>query len=355
MRDEIDAAVLECLAGGHYILGERLATFEKAFADYLRVPYAVGVANGTDAIRLALEALEVPRGSDVLTAPNSAIPTAMAIADTGCCPIFADIDPQSWNLDPAKLDTALTTKTAAIVPVHLYGRPASMEAIADFASRKGIAVIEDCAQAHGAAIDGKMVGGFGQAAAFSFYPSKNLGAMGDAGMVVTANEKTAERLRRLRHYGQTDRYRADECGINSRLDDLQAAILSVKLRHLPSWTDKRREIAARYDDAFAALPLALPVEGSATCCVYHLYVVRTPDRDALAEHLGSRDISTQVHYPVPLHRQPAFAELGYRSGSFPEAETHAAEVLSLPLFPEMAESEVERVIDGVRSFFQGKS
>ncbi|MBZ0272889.1 DegT/DnrJ/EryC1/StrS family aminotransferase [bacterium] len=351
IREEIDAAVAECLAGGRYILGERLEHFEAAFAKFAEARHAIGVANGTDAIRLALEACGVRRGADVLTVPNTAIPTAMAIADMGCCPIFVDVDERSWNMNAELLGSAVTDRTEAIVPVHLYGRPADMPAIMAIADARDLTVVEDCAQAHGARIANKPAGGFGRASAFSFYPSKNLGAAGDAGAVTTRDDVVARDVRYLRNYGQTSRYEAAVPGINSRLDEIQAAILSVKLRHLGAWNAKRREIAARYDAAFAELPLRRPADPDGATSVYHLYVVATPERDRLAEHLRTHAIGTQVHYPIPIHRQPAFAELGYRYGAFPVAERLSREILSLPLFPEMTDGEIERVIAGVRSFF----
>ncbi len=353
IKDKIDKAVIDCLDGGWYILGKRLEAFESEFAAYIGAKHAIGVGNGTEAIRLALEAAGVRKGDGVVTTPNTAIPTVVAIIEAGCRPYFADIDERTWNIDPDKLESVLREhkEVKAVVPVHLYGRPVRMAEIGIVANTRGIIVIEDCAQAHGAKIDGRCVGTFGAASAFSFYPSKNLGAMGDAGLVTTDDNEIAARLRLLRHYGQSGRYEAAICGINSRLDELQAAILSVKLKHLHDWTRRRRKIATRYDAAFRALPLRLPDDLPGTEAVYHLYVVRTPERERFMEHLQSRGVGCQTHYPIPLHLQPAFKFLGYRRGDFPERERHADEVVSLPLFPEMTEEEIGQVIEAVASFF----
>ncbi len=351
IKEEIDEAVLDCLESGWYILGDRLTSFEKQFASFLGADHAVGVGNGADAIRLCLKALGVNKGDSVVTAANTAIPTAMAIIDAGCKPLFADIDERTWNIDPRKLPESLDADTTAIVPVHLYGRPAAMHDIMKFANAHDLFVIEDCAQAHGAKIGDQMVGTFGHASAFSFYPSKNLGAAGDAGMAVTADDETAKRLRILRHYGQSNRYEASMRGVNSRLDEIQAAILSVKLRHLERWTRRRRKIAAAYQDAFSALPLQWPEDSPEVSSVFHLFVVRLAARDNFMSHMRDAGVSTQIHYPIPLPFQPALKYLKYRPGDFPVSETLAKEIISLPLFPEMTDEEVETVIESVKSFF----
>ncbi len=350
IKNEIDEAARECLESGWYILGDKLKKFEEEFAHYFEVKHAVGVGNGADAIRLCLKALGVKIGASVVTAANTAIPTAMAIADAGCTPLFADIDERTWNIDPALISEAARDDTQAVVPVHLYGRPAPMREIMKVADDLGLHVVEDCAQAHGAKIGDRQVGTFGEASAFSFYPSKNLGACGDAGMTATNDENIAERLRVLRHYGQSSRYEAASLGVNSRLDELQAAILSVKLKHLDAWTKRRREIAGEYLDAFSSLPLQFPADDGLECA-YHLFVTRCDARDRLMEHLRRHDVSTQVHYPIALPHQPAFKYLNYRKGDFPVAEALADEVLSLPLFPEMLDEEVAQVVKAVKSFF----
>ncbi len=358
IRDEIDAAVRGALASGWYILGEQLAAFEREFGAFLGGDAkCAGVANGTDAIRLALEALEVPRGAEVVTAANTAIPTAMAIVDGGYRLRLADVDTKTWNLDPCAFEAAIGPNTAAAVPVHLYGRAPFMNAILETARARGVKIVEDCAQAHGGtyfdAVSGtdRLAGTLGDAGAFSFYPTKNLGAYGDGGLVASRDEAVIERVKLLRHYGQSSRYEASVAGINSRLDELQAAILRVKLARLAAWTERRRAIAKVYKAAFADLPLERPGCPPGGNCVYHLFVVAVEERDAFIAHLTARGIATQIHYPIPIHLQPAFRDLGYARGDFPVSERLAGRVVSLPLFPEMTDAEVERVAGAVRSFF----
>ena len=351
LQAEIDAAVARVLAGGWYILGPEVSAFESEFAAYLGVEHAVGVASGTDAVLLALRALGVGPGDEVITVAHTAVATVAAIELAGATPRFVDIDPASYTLDPAHLAAAITPRTRAIVPVHLYGAPADMDAVLAVARARGLLVVEDCAQAHGARYCSRMVGTLGDAAAFSFYPTKNLGALGDGGAVATNRPEVAERLRLLRQYGWRERYVSDVAGTNSRLDELQAAILRVRLRHLDAENEARRRLATRYDAALAELPIGLPTARPNDGPVYHLYVIRTTARDALAEHLRARGIGTGVHYPVAVHRQPAYAHLGYGPGSLPATEAAAAGALSLPMYPDLTEEAVDVVAAAIGEYF----
>jgi dTDP-4-amino-4,6-dideoxygalactose transaminase len=348
---EIREAVNRVLESGWYILGRELAAFEETFAAWNGAAFCRGAGSGTEAIHLALIAAGVRPGDDVITAANTCVPTAAAIAFTGARLRLADCHPGTLTLAPAALEAAITAKTRAIVPVHLYGHPCDMDAISALAEARGIAVIEDCAQAHGSLYKGRKCGGSGLAGAFSFYPTKNLGAYGDAGAVVTDDAEIAERLRMLRNYGERERYYHEMPGFNSRLDEIQAAILQVKLRHLDADNRARRERAAAYRDGLAGLPIELPHETARAQSNYHLFVIRTPERDRLQAFLGDEGIGTLLHYPVPIHRQPAYHDLGYGAGAFPVAEKACNEVISLPLYPELSLEAVERVADAVRRFF----
>jgi dTDP-4-amino-4,6-dideoxygalactose transaminase len=346
-RAEIDAAVSEVLASGWYILGQAGEAFEREFAAYCGVAHAVGVGNGTDAIELALRAVGVGPGDAVLTSPLSAAFTALAISRIGAEPQFADIDASTCNLDPAAVEAAITPQTRAILPVHLYGQPAEMDAILEIGRRRNIPVIEDAAQAHGARWRGRRVGGLARAAAFSFYPSKNLGAFGDGGCVTTDDPELAERLRMLRNGGQSARYAHDIIGVNSRLDEMQAAILSVRLRHLDADNARRRAIAARYSEALAGQTrVQAPRVAESAEPVFHLYVVQSDDRDSLAAALASQGLGTGVHYPTCIHAQPAYAYLD--APPCPRAERAASRVLSLPIQPELSDAEVDRVVAALR-------
>lgn len=382
LQPEIDAAVARVLAGGWYILGPEVAAFEAEFAAYLGARHAVGVASGTDALLLALRACGVGPGDEVITVSHTAVATVAAIELCGAAPVLVDIDPATYTLDPAGLATAITSRTRAVVPVHLYGRPADMEAISTVARAHGLLVIEDCAQAHGATTGGRKVGTLGDAAAFSFYPTKNLGALGDGGAVVTNRPEVAEQVRLLRQYGWRERYISDMPGLNSRLDELQAAILRVRLRHLDEENAARRRLAKLYDAALiGTLPDRRPPttaeetaadnrpptfvgQATDTGHVYHLYVIEVSGqrsavggraigvassaRDALRERLAARGIGTGVHYPVPVHLQPAYAHLGLGPGSLWHTEAAARSVLSLPLYPDMPEATVTRVAEAVK-------
>ncbi|MEZ4650553.1 MAG: DegT/DnrJ/EryC1/StrS family aminotransferase [Candidatus Eisenbacteria bacterium] len=358
LRPELDAAISRVLDRGWFVLGEECSEFEIEFAEYLGARYAIGVANGTDAIHLALRALGVGPGDSVLTAPNSAVPTACGIVQCGATPCFADVDIEYGLLDPTSVERELDgpegESIRAIVAVHLYGRTPAMGPLLDLAKSRGIPVIEDAAQAHGASWKGQNAGTIGDLTCWSFYPSKNLGALGDGGAVSGMRPELEARLRHLRNYGQEDRYHHVELGFNSRLDELQAALLRVKLAHLDAWNTKRRAIAAEYREAFADLPLLTAREDADAPSVEHLFVVRVANRDRFRAELESRGIGSQVHYPIPIHLQPAYRYLDIPAGRFPNAELRAGQIVSLPLYPEMRRRDVERVIDAVRESLRGE-
>jgi dTDP-4-amino-4,6-dideoxygalactose transaminase len=351
-RAAIDAAMARVAAGGWYILGQEVAAFEREFAAYVGRRHGIGVASGTDALVLALRALEVGPEDYVVTVPHTAVATVAAIELAGARPLLVDIDPRTATLDPAELARVLAAppgRIAAIIPVHLYGLPADLDAILPLAQRHGAVVIEDCAQSHGAWLGGRRAGSIGELAAFSFYPTKNLGALGDGGMVVTEDDALAERLRALREYGWRERYVSAIAGMNSRLDELQAAILRVKLGALDADNARREAIAFAYDRGLAGLPLDLPARRPGSSHVFHQYVVRTPRRDALREALKARGIGTNIHYPVPVHLQPAYhGRLAIGPSGLDESERAAHEVLSLPIFPQLGDAEVAQVIAAVR-------
>jgi dTDP-4-amino-4,6-dideoxygalactose transaminase len=341
-RAEIDAAIQRVLDSGRYILDEEVAAFEAEFARFVGVAHAVGVANGTDALQLALRAAGVGAGDEVITVSHTAVATVAAIEQSGAAPVLVDIDSQTFTLDPDCLASAITSKTKAIVPVHLYGHPASMSAIMEIAEEHQLVVVEDCAQAHGAAIRGRKVGTWGHAAAFSFYPTKNLGAFGDGGAVVTNNKTYAERVRELRQYGWREGHVSERPGINSRLDELQAAVLRVKLRHLELENQQRRTLAAAYDDGLRSTTLKLPSVAENCLHVYHQYVIRSGQRDKLRAMLEEQGVGTQIHYPTPIHQQPAYRRL---RADCPVTEEIAGEILSLPMHGQLNGREVERVCE----------
>jgi dTDP-4-amino-4,6-dideoxygalactose transaminase len=348
LRPEIDAAIARVIANTSFIMGPEVRAFEEAFAAYCQTRYAVGISSGTAAIELTLRALGVGPGDQVITTPFTFIATAEAISATGATPVFADIDPATYNLDPDAVEAAITPHTRALLPVHLYGQPANMNALAAIAQRHNLWLIEDAAQAHGAEVHGRRVGSLGHAACFSFYPGKNLGCYGDGGAVTTDDEALAGRLRKLRDHGRSSKYVHDELGYGHRLDALQAAILAAKLPHLDAANAARRRLAARYDQLLAGADLVLPHVPEGVTPVWHLFVVRSPRRDALLASLREQGIEAGIHYPLPLHMQPAYRLLGLGSGCFPAAEAAALQVLSLPLFPEMTDEQQERVTAAVR-------
>lgn len=353
IRLEVDRAVARVIDNTSFILGKEVAAFEEAFADYCQARYAVGVSSGTSALMLALVAAGIGPGDEVITTPFTFIATAEPIWMLGARPVFVDILPEYYTLDPQKIEGAITERTRAIMPVHLYGQPADMDPLNAIAAQHGLNVIEDAAQAHGAEYRGRRVGNLGTLACFSFYPGKNLGAYGDAGAVVTNDESLAEKVRMLRNHGRTTKYEHEIMAYGERIDALQAAILAAKLPHLEEWTERRRAIAARYTELLIDAGMTLPTELPDVRAVYHLYVIRTPHRDGLLAHLKERGIGAGVHYPVALHQQPAMSYLGRRAGDFPEAESASREVLSLPLYPEMTGEQVQYVADAVRSFRPG--
>jgi len=344
---EVKRAIDRVVASGWFVLGPEVEAFEAEFAAAMGAPRAVGVGTGTDAIALILRALGIGDGDEVITTPLSAAYSALAIMMAGARPVFADIDPERLTIDPDRIDEAITPRTRAILPVHLYGQPADMTAIARVAARHRLAIVEDCCQAHLATAGGRPVGTIGVAGAFSFYPTKNLGALGDGGAMVTGDAALAVRLKRLRNGGQTDRYRHVEPGVNSRLDEMQAAILRARLPYLTNWTARRRALAARYRRALAADGVDVVPECD-TGHVYHLFVVRTAARRELQAHLAARGIETLIHYPVPIPRQPALA--GVDPAECPIASRACEEILSLPLHPAMADGDIDFIAEAVRAF-----
>lgn len=350
LRPEIDAAIHRTLASGWYLLGGELEGFERAFAAYTGTTHGIGVANGLDALCLALRAMGVGRGDEVIVPANTFVATWLAVSYAGGTPVPVEPAPGTFNMDPAAVRAAITGRTRAILPVHLYGHPADMDPILEIARAHGIRVLEDAAQAHGARYHGRPAGSLGDAAAWSFYPGKNLGALGDGGGVTTSDAAIADGVRLLRNYGSRVKYRHEEQGVNSRLDELQAAVLSTKLAALDGWNARRRAIAARYAEGLADTGLQLPEVASWAEPVWHLYVVRVPeDRDGFRERLRAHGVETVVHYPVPPHLQPAYRELRYAPGDFPETERIHDEVLSLPIGPHLSESQVDHVIRAVRT------
>ena len=347
---EIDAAIQRVLDSGRYMLGPEVEAFEQSFAEYCEAEYAVGVGSGTEALHLALKALDVGSGDEVITVSHTAVATVSAIELAGARPVLVDVHPESYTLAPEALAAALTARTKAIIVVHLYGQAADLEPILEIARSRGVWVIEDCAQAHGATYRGHQVGSYGDLGCFSFYPTKNLGAIGDGGMVVTQDPALAGRVRLLRQYGWRERYISSVSGWNSRLDELQAAILRVKLRYLDEDNAKRRQWASLYGENFRNSQVIAPPDMSYGQHVYHLYVVRSKQRDRLKRFLADRGIQTAIHYPVPVHLQPAYCCLGYKPGSLPATEYLAHEILSLPMFPELSEEEVGFVAQSVLEF-----
>ncbi len=351
IKPEIRAAIDGVLDRSQFINGPEVSDFEGRFAAFCDAGFAVGVGNGTDALTLALKALKVGPGDEVITTANTFIATAEAIVAVGATPVFVDVDPAHFNMTAAGLSAAITPKTRAAIPVHLYGQPAPMAEIMDVAKRRSIKVIEDAAQAHGAARDGKRVGSWGDAATFSFYPSKNLGAYGDAGAVVTNDEDLAAAIRMLRDHGRAHKHLHECVGVNSRLDTLQAAVLGVKLGRVEEWNEARRAVAAKYDAALGKFPwLNLPAQAPGGKHVYHLYVIQSDRREGLRRHLSDSGIGVGIHYPVPLHLQPAFRTLGHGAGDFPVSERLAGSILSLPMYPEISEKQLRRVVQTIAAF-----
>jgi len=350
-QDEIEAAVLKVLRSNRYILGEEVEALEREFADYIGAHSAIGVANGTDALEIAIRALDIGPGDEVITVSHTAVATVAAIEAAGATPVLIDVDPVFYTLNPAQLQEVLTPKTKAVIAVHLYGQAADLDAIGQFCTENKLFLIEDVSQAHGARWKGKRLGSVGDIACFSCYPTKNLGAIGDAGLITTNDAKLGSRVRMLREYGWQHRYISDLVGRNSRLDELQAAILRIKLRHLDIDNGKRQQLASQYSKLLAGQALQLPATRENAEQVFHLYVIRTRNRNELIEYLKACDIQAGIHYPMPVHIQPAYKNRIRTAASMIVAERLAEEVLSLPIYPELVSTDIVQVIDAVNSYF----
>lgn len=350
---ELREAASRVIRKGNFILGEEVEKFEEEFARYLGVKYTIGVGSGTDALFLSLLALDIGTGDEVITVANTAVPTCSAISLTGARPVFVDIDPAYYTMDITQLESAISSRTRAIIPVHLYGQTVEIDSLKKIADKHALTIIEDACQAHGTEYKGKKAGSLGLLGAFSFYPTKNLGSFGDGGAIATSDESLARKIKMLRFYGMEDkkRYWHPIKGVNSRLDELQAAILRTKLPYLDKWNKQRRHIADRYIELLPGNRIDLPVEANYGRHNYHLFVVRTDKREELQYYLHERKIITGIHYALPVHLQGAYKELGYKKGSLPVTESYAGQVASLPMFPELTEREVEYISEVVQSFF----
>ena len=348
IKPDIDVAINRVIQNTSFILGREVEDFESAFAATAGAGAAVGVGSGTGALHIALLALGIGQGDEVITSAHTFIATAEPISQVGAKPVFVDIRPDTYNIDPNMVEDAITSRTKAIMPVHLYGQPADLQPLRDIASRRGLFLIEDAAQAHAAEYHGKRCGSIGDLACFSFYPGKNLGAYGDAGAVTTNDKTLLERVRKLRDHGRITKYEHEEIGYGERIDALQAAILAAKLPHLENWTEARRSHARRYNELLADADVITPFESPDARHVYHLYVIRTPRRDRMLAHLKSKGIDAGIHYPIPVHRQPAYLKQGYGDVSLPITERVAGEIISLPMFPELTPEQIEYVAQTVR-------
>ncbi|MCW5554687.1 MAG: DegT/DnrJ/EryC1/StrS family aminotransferase [Verrucomicrobiae bacterium] len=351
LRSELDAVIARTLDNCSFCLGPDTAQFEKDFANYCGAEHAIGFNSGTSALHIALMLLNVGRDDEVITTPHTFVATSWAISYVGARPVYVDIDDATFNLNPALIERAITPRTKAIMPVHLYGHPFDVDPILAVAKKHHLPVVEDSAQAHGAKYKGRTIGTFGEISCFSFYPGKNLGACGEGGALVTNNAAYAARARSLREHGSSVRYYHDEVGFNYRMEGIQGAVLGVKLKKLNDWTAARRRVAHRYHELLAGTPLQLPREATWAESVYHLYVVRHPRRDELKKHLEANGVGCALHYPLPLHLQKCYASLGYQSGSFPVSEKAARECLSLPIFPELTDAQIQRVVAVIKAFF----
>jgi dTDP-4-amino-4,6-dideoxygalactose transaminase len=350
IKEQVDSAILAAVEKGDFILGEQVSLFEKEWADFCGAAQCIGIDNGTSALELTLRALGVGPGDEVITAANTFIATALAINSAGATTVLVDNNPATYNIDVNLIAKAITPRTKVIMPVHLYGQPADMNDIMALADAKGIAVVEDACQAHGAYYNGKRAGSIARAGCFSFYPSKNLGAYGDGGAVITSDDKLADDIRMLRNYGQRVKYHHVTAGFNRRLDNLQAAVLRVKVPLLDDWNESRRRVAAEYNRLLSGSGVVTPVVAPGIDPVYHLYVIRAEKRDELASFLKDRGISTGIHYPIPIHLQPAYENLGYQKGDFPVTETQADEILSLPMYAEMSDDQIRWVARSIADF-----
>jgi len=352
IKNEIDEAISQVLESGRYVLGENVKSFEKEFADYCGAKFAIGVGNGLEALQLAMLAYGVGNGDEVITVANTAVATVLAISLTGAKPVFVDIISQTYGMDVSQIEKRLNKKTKAILPVHLFGHPVNMDPLLEIAAENNLVVIEDASQAHGAEYHGRRVGALGHAGCFSFYPTKNLGAYGDGGIIITSEEEIAERLFSLRNYGQKTRYIHQSKGLNSRLDEIQAAILRVKLKHLDEWNQKRRENARLYNELLQGADVTTPIEKDYAKHAYHLYVIGSQRRDELQLFLEARGITTLIHFPIPVHLQKAYEDLGVHRGTLPITEKTANEILSLPIFPELRRNQIEKIVASIKSFFE---
>lgn len=351
IRKEIDAAIAKTLDNCSFCLGPDVAQFEKDFARFCGAQHCVAFNSGTSALHIAMMLLNVGAGDEVITTPCTFVATSWAISYVGAKPVYVDIDDATFNLDPKLVERAITPRTKAVLPVHLYGHPFDIDPLLQICQKHQVPLVEDAAQAHGAKYKGKVIGTFGAISCFSFYPGKNLGAYGEGGALVTNNDAFAARARALREHGSTQRYYHDEVGFNYRMEGIQGAVLGVKLKHLDNWTRERRRVAARYHELLADTPLQLPREAVGCESAYHLYVVRHPRRDDLKKHLEANKIGCALHYPLPLHLQKAYASLGHRPGDFPVAEKAARECLTLPIYPELTDAQIQRVAGVVKDFF----
>lgn len=349
IKEEINQAIQRVLESRWFILGKELEAFEKEFAEYIGVKHVIGVNSGSDALYLAVKALGIGKGDEVITVSHTFISTVDAITRNGAKPVFVDIDPETYTMDVSQIEKKITERTKAIIPVHLYGHPADMDQIMEIAEKYDLYVIEDASQAHGAEYKGKKVGNIGHIGCFSFYPTKNLGAYGDAGAIVTNDDELAEKLRMLRNYGSPKKYYHEFIGVNSRLDEIQAAVLRVKLKYLNEWNEKRRKIAKLYNELLEDSDVIMPIEKEWAKHVYHLYVIRHGERDKLQQHLLKNGIKTQIHYPVPVHMQEAYLNLGINA-KLPVTERVSKEILSLPMYPWLKNEEIEYISEIIRKF-----
>jgi len=354
LRPQLEKAALAVMASGRYILGPTVEAFEAQFAAYLGARHGIAVSSGTEALRLSLLAAGIGRGDEVITVSFTPVPTVAAIMATGARPVLVDVAPETLTMDVEQARAAVGPRTAALLPVHLYGHPAHLGPLLELAQRHGLLLLEDACQAHGSTYQGRRVGALGHLGCFSFYPTKNLGGMGDGGMVVTDDAALAQRLRLLRNHGQRQRFQHVLHALNSRFDDLQAAVLSAKLPYLEAWNRRRRQLAQRYRQELAEAPLALPVERPWAVPNYHLFVVRVEEREPFRRRLAELGVASDVHYPLPVHLQPAYRRLGYRPGSLPVSEWAARRVVTLPLFPELSEEEAATVVRAVREALAGQ-
>jgi dTDP-4-amino-4,6-dideoxygalactose transaminase len=354
IKEEIDKAISDVLESGWYILGENVKAFEKEFADYCGAKFAVGVGNGLEALQLAMLAYGIGNRNEVITVANTAVATVLAVSQTGAKPVFVDVDPETYGMSISQIEEKITHKTKAILPVHLFGHPVDMDPLVEVATQNNLVVIEDACQAHGAEYKGKKIGTLGDAGCFSFYPTKNLGAYGDGGMIITNEEEIAEKIFSLRNYGQKTRYVHLLKGLNSRLDEMQAGILRVKLKYLDKWNEKRRENAKLYNELLQGADVICPTEKSYAKHVYYLYVIRSKKRDELKRFLETKGITTLIHYPIPVHLQKAYEDLGIPKGTLPITEKIADEILSLPIYPELKKEQIEKVAGSIRLFLEQK-